>query len=56
MGFLTTLTLILIVLKLFKLISWSWLWILSPIWITASILLMQFSILMLAGRSKKGHW
>lgn len=37
-GFSGLLTLVFIVLKLCKVISWSWVWVLSPIWI--SIILM----------------
>lgn len=33
-GFVGILTIVFIVLKLCKVISWSWLWVLSPIWIT----------------------
>ena len=33
MGFASVLTLIFIVLKLVGVITWSWVWVLSPIWI-----------------------
>ena len=36
-GFIGLLTIAFIVLKLTNFISWSWWWVLSPIWITASI-------------------
>ena len=32
-GFVGLLTIVFIVLKLCKVIAWSWLWVLSPIWI-----------------------
>ena len=32
-GFVGLLTIVFIVLKLTKVISWSWVWVLSPIWI-----------------------
>ena len=32
-GFCSALTIAFIVLKLCKVISWSWLWVLSPIWL-----------------------
>ena len=32
MGFVGLLTIVFIVLKLTKVISWSWLWVLSPLW------------------------
>ena len=34
MGFFSVLSLIFIVLKLCNVIQWSWLWVLSPIWIS----------------------
>lgn len=34
LGFVDTLTLIFITLKLIGIIDWSWWWVLSPIWIT----------------------
>ena len=34
MTFTSVLTLIFIVLKLCKVVTWSWLWVLSPIWIS----------------------
>jgi hypothetical protein len=39
MGFLEILTLILITLKLCGVIAWSWLWVLSPLWIGYGIAL-----------------
>jgi len=38
-GFLGLLTIVFIVLKLLKIITWSWLWVLAPIWIPVSIFL-----------------
>jgi hypothetical protein len=39
-GFLGTLCLILITLKLTNFIDWSWWWVLSPIWAVPSILIL----------------
>lgn len=36
-GFVGALTLVFIVLKLCKVITWSWLWVLSPIWISVGL-------------------
>lgn len=36
-GFVGLLTIVFIVLKLTKVISWSWLWVLSPLWISLVI-------------------
>ena len=38
-GFTGMLAIVFIVLKLCKVIAWSWLWVLSPIWIPISIFL-----------------
>ena len=38
-GFCGLLTIAFIVLKLCKVISWSWLWVLSPLWLPVAILL-----------------
>lgn len=44
-GFIDLLSVAFIVLKLCKVIDWSWLWVLSPIWITISLgLIINFSI------------
>ena len=56
MGFIGVLTLIFIVLKLTNNISWSWIWVLSPIWITTILLIIIFAIIMIGGRIKKGKW
>lgn len=39
-GFCGLLTIIFIVLKLLKVINWSWLWVLAPIWIPIIIIIM----------------
>ena len=46
-GFLGLLTLLFIGLKLTGYITWSWIWILAPLWITLSIVLLIISILAL---------
>ncbi len=56
MGFISVLTLIFILLKLTNNISWSWIWVLSPIWITAVLLIIIFAVIMIGGRIKKGKW
>lgn len=46
-GFFTTLGLVFIVLKLLDVITWSWLWVLSPFWIpfVIGIILVILSII-----------
>lgn len=39
MGFPSVLTLLFIGLKLTRVIDWSWLWVLSPLWIPAALVL-----------------
>lgn len=39
-GFTGLLTIVFIVLKLCGVISWSWLWVLSPIWISILLILL----------------
>ena len=53
MGFIGVLTLIFIVLKLTNNISWPWLWVLSPIWICALLLLALFGAIFVAAKLKK---
>lgn len=56
MGFVGTLTLIFVVLKLLNVISWSWFWVLSPIWITVCIGVVIFGTVLISGRIVKGKW
>lgn len=46
-GFLGLLTLLFIGLKLTGYIAWSWIWVLSPIWIPISIALLILSVVVL---------
>ncbi len=48
--------LIFAVLKVTGLISWSWLWVLSPIWITLLFFAAIFSAILVGGRIVKGKW
>ena len=56
MGFISVLTLMFVVLKLTNNISWSWIWVLSPIWISIILIILIFGIILVAGRIKKGKW
>ena len=46
-GFVGLLTIAFIVLKLLKVISWSWLWVLSPLWIAALLIIIIIIIYIL---------
>lgn len=46
-GFVGLLTIVFIVLKLCHVIEWSWIWVLSPIWISMALGLFIFGIIML---------
>ncbi len=56
LGFISVLTLIFIVLKLTGLIDWSWIWVLSPVWIVGLLFITVFAIILIVGRIKKGKW
>ena len=55
MGFISVLTLF-VVLKLTNNISWSWILVLSPIWISIILIILIFGIILVAGRIKKRKW
>ena len=44
-GFVGLLTIVFIVLKLLGKITWSWWWVLSPLWINAGIVLLILTIM-----------
>ena len=46
-GFCGLLTLVFIVLKLVGVINWSWLWVLSPIWIPAVLVCIIMIVLII---------
>ena len=56
MGLIGTLVTLFIILKLTKVISWSWVWVFSPIWITMIIAVVVFGSILVAGRIMKGKW
>jgi len=41
-GFTGLLTIVFIVLKLCKVINWSWIWVLSPLWISFLLMMVVF--------------
>lgn len=49
-GFTGLLTIVFIVLKLCGVIAWSWLWVLSPIWISIIIAILIIAIAFLISR------
>ena len=53
-GFAGLLTIVFIVLKLVGVISWSWLWVLSPLWIsTILVLLILIPVIIIAVKKGK---
>ena len=56
LGIVSVLTIIFVVLKLLGVIKWSWIWVLSPIWISTVIMVAVFSVILIGGRIKKGKW
>jgi hypothetical protein len=51
LGLLDVLAVIFIVLKLLGVITWSWVWVLSPIWIQLVIVEIVFIVILI-----KDHW
>ena len=51
-GFCGLLTIVFIVLKLTKVIAWSWIWVLAPIWIPMAIWLVLIVLAVLIDSSK----
>lgn len=46
------LTVVFVVLKLTAVIAWSWVWVLSPLWITLGLAVLSFGVTLLFFRSK----
>lgn len=46
-GFSGALTIAFIILKLCHVIDWSWVWVLSPLWISASIIVLVLVLLII---------
>ena len=44
LGFVEALTLLFIALKLCKVIDWEWVWVLSPVWIMLSIIVVVLAV------------
>ena len=53
LGFTSLLLLAFIVLKLCKVIDWSWWWVLSPAWITACIAFIVLAVFFILKKSDK---
>lgn len=51
-GFSGLLTIVFIVLKLVGVITWSWWWVLSPIWITPAIVMLLALVLVAVEKCK----
>lgn len=49
-GFTGLLTIVFIVLKLLGFITWSWVWVLSPIWIEAILVVLLLTVLIILDR------
>lgn len=48
-GFCGLLTIVFIILKLCKIISWSWIWVLAPLWISLGITVVLWVIFIVVG-------
>ena len=49
-GFAGLLTIAFIVLKLLGIITWSWIWVFSPIWIEIILIVLLLAVLIILGR------
>lgn len=49
-GFTGLLTIVFITLKLLGFIKWSWIWVLSPIWIDVILVVLLLAVLIILGR------
>ncbi len=56
MGIVSFLTVLFVVLKVTGALSWSWLWVFSPIWISAICAILLVGIVLVSGRIAKGKW
>lgn len=54
-GFVGLLTILFIALKLTGYITWSWVWVLSPIWITASFVVLIIAFVVWAYNNTKNR-
>lgn len=52
-GFTGLLTIVFITLKLLGVIKWSWIWVLSPIWISVLLFIIGFIVYYLIRRTVK---
>lgn len=54
-GFMGVLQIVFIVLKLVKVINWSWIWVLSPTWIPLSITVICLLIVWIIYKIEEGN-
>ncbi len=52
-GFCGLLAIVFITLKLLKVITWSWLWVLSPIWLPTAIVILVLLVILAVHLIKK---
>lgn len=55
LGFFTVLTFIFITLKLCKVINWSWIWVLAPMWIPVGLIIFIIGIYIIVMKVKRYH-
>ena len=52
-GFVGALAIAFIVLKLCRVISWSWVWVLSPMWIAFVLVMVVFAVAAIEKKTRK---
>ncbi len=56
MGLVSFLTILFVLLKVTGIVSWYWLLVFSPIWISAICAILLFGIVLVTGKIAKGKW
>ncbi len=56
MGIVSFFIILFVLLKVTGITSWSWLWVVSPIWISAICAILLFGIVLVVGKIAKGKW
>lgn len=54
MGFCSGLTILFIAFKLLKIIKWSWVWVLAPLWIPSTIILIIIIVAFIIAKVRWG--
>ena len=56
LGFMGTVTVVLVILKLANLITWSWWWVLAPFWIPTALWIIMAIVMFSGGGLARFFW